>query len=95
MNIHPFKFFRGIIERIVFVQPRYPRTPISQIPYPESCETPEEERTFRRGWRACEQGREIHSNPFSNREQLIYSLHRAWERGWLECYHNHPSRNTD
>jgi len=89
-----FKFLqKNKIEPLTFVQPRrYPRTPISQIPYPESCETPEEKRTFRRGWRACEQGREIYDNPYSNREELIYSLHRAWESGYLECYLHHPTR---
>jgi hypothetical protein len=99
-----FNFFRGIVSaKVISIanainelnnQPRYPRTPIGQIPYPESCETPEEKRIYRKGWRACEQGREIHSNPYSNRENLIYTLHRAWEIGWLECYHNHPSRTT-
>jgi hypothetical protein len=97
-----FNFFRGIVsarivnleERLTFLQPRYPRTPIVLIPYPENYETPEEKKIFRRGWRACERGGEIYDNPYSNQENLIYSLHDAWEIGWLECYHHHPSRQT-
>ena len=98
-----FNFFRGIVSaRVVSIantlnelnnpQPRYPRTPMGQIPYPENCETPGEKRTFRLGWRACERGMEIHENLYSNQENLIYSLHQLWEIGWLECYHHHPSR---
>ena len=95
-----FKFLRGFIsariinieDRLTFVQPRYPRIPMNQIPYPENCETREEKRIFSRGWRSCERGMEVHDNPYSNQENLIYSLHDAWEIGWLECYHHHPSR---
>jgi hypothetical protein len=47
-----FNFFRGIVsarivnleERLTFLQPRYPRTPIVLIPYPENYETPEEKK---------------------------------------------------
>ncbi len=86
-----FNFFRGIIT-LNNPQPRYPRIPMGQIPYPENYETQGEKRTFRLGWRACERGMAIHENLYSNQENLIYSLHQIWERGWLECYHHHPSR---
>jgi len=97
-----FKFLRGFIsarivnieERLTLAQPRYPRTPMGQIPYPENCETPGEKKIFRRGWRACERGMEVYDNPYSNREELIYSLHRIWESGYLECFLHHPSRQT-
>jgi hypothetical protein len=80
------------MENVRITQPRYPRVPMRLIAYPEEY-PPELKREFRHGWRACEQGRDIYENPYSVREELIYSLYRAWERGWLECYHNHPSRN--
>jgi hypothetical protein len=97
-----FKFFRGLIKkarvinlqnRIYFVEPRYPRIPSRQIPYPEDYTT-DFKRIFRQGWRSCEQGGEIYNNPYSDRETLIYSLHQTWERGYLECYHHHPSRRV-
>jgi len=92
--VKPFKFLRkNIAVSITFVQPRYPRFPTRQVPAVEGYDTPELRGIFLRGWRACEHGRDIHENPYSVREELIYILHRAWERGWLECYHNHPSRN--
>lgn len=98
-----FNFFRGFVSariinlgnRLTFLRSRYPRIPIGQIPYPENYETTEEKRIFSKGWRACERGMEIHDNPYSNRENLIYSLHQSWERGWLECYHHHPSRQNN
>ena len=98
--ISKFTFFKGItggrIHNTTFPVPperRHPRLPTSRVPSIEEYDTPELRSIFLQGWRACEHGREIHSNPYSTREELIYSLHRAWERGWLECYHNHPSRN--
>ena len=99
MKLPKFNFLRGIIsarivnieERLTLAQPRYPRTPIVQIPYPEEY-SPEFKRIFRQGWRACEHGREIHSNPYNDRENLIYSLYDAWESGYLECFLHHPSR---
>jgi len=94
MIITNFKFFVGKVERIIFSQPRYPRVITRLIPYPEEYEDRVLRDTFRGGWRACERGREIYSNPFSVPSQLIYAQHRAWERGWLECYHNHPSRQN-
>jgi hypothetical protein len=94
MIITNFKFFVGKVERIIFSQPRYPRVITCEVPYPEEYNTTDLKRIFRRGWRACEYGRDIYENPYSVREELIYTLHRAWERGWLECYHNHPSRQN-
>lgn len=98
-----FNFFRGIIsarivnlgDRLTFVQPRYPSIPMDDISYPEEYEDHHQKRIYRLGWRGCERGMEIHDNPYSNRENLVYSLHRSWERGWLECYLNHPARLTD
>jgi hypothetical protein len=90
-----FKFFQKFVPyqmELHFTQPRYPRFPTRQVPAIEGYDTPELRSIFLAGWRACEHGREIFDNPYSTREELIYSLHRAWERGWLECYHNHPSR---
>ena len=98
-----FNFFRGIVSaRVVNItnrlnelnnpQPRYPRIPIDNIPYPTNYTEIEERRIFRRGWRACERGNEIYDNPYSRYDQLPYSLYDTWEIGWLECYHNHPSR---
>ena len=98
-----FNFFRGIIsgrivnleERLTFLQPRYPSIPIDEILCPEEYEELHQRREYRSGWRDCERGMEIHDNPYSTRENLVYSLHRSWERGWLECYHNHPSRISE
>lgn len=90
-----FKFFQKLVPHqleLQFPQPRYPRFPTRQVPAIEGYDTPELRGIFLAGWRACEHGREIFDNPYSTREELIYLLHRAWERGWLECYHNHPSR---
>jgi hypothetical protein len=103
MGLSTFRFFKGIVSaRVVSIvntlnelnnpQPRYPRIPMDQISYPEEYEDIHQRRTFRLGWRACERGMAIHENLYSNQENLIYSLHQIWERGWLECYHHHPSR---
>ena len=90
--ISDFKFLSNKVKGISFVQPRYPRFPTSQVPSIEEYDTPELRSIFLMGWRACEQGRDIFENPYSIREELIYSLYGAWEKGWLECYHNHPYR---
>jgi hypothetical protein len=90
-----FKFLReNNIEAIRFVQPRYPRIVTRELElfYPEEYVVEDLRSIFRSGWRACERGREIYSNPFSAESRLIYAQYDAWERGWLECYHNHPSR---
>ena len=87
-----FKFFVGKIEVIRFTQPRYPRMVTREMSYPEEYVVEDMRSIFRSGWRACERGREIYDNPFSVDSRLIYAQHNAWERGWLECYHNHPSR---
>ena len=93
-----FKFFQGEVkvrlENISIIQPRYPRIITREIPYPQEYEDRVVRDIFRKGWRACERGREIYDNPFGVTSRLIYVQHRAWERGWLECYHNHPSRQN-
>ena len=93
--MRPFKFFQKFIPyqlEISFPHRRYPRIPIDNIPYPTNYTEIEERAIFRRGWRACEQGNQIYDNPYSRYDQLEYSSYNAWEIGWLECYHNHPSR---
>lgn len=70
----------------VITNNRLTRLPISQIPIPEEWNTPHFSRTFMQGWRACERGEEIYNNPYSNVENLIYSQHEAWERGYLDCF---------
>jgi len=93
-----FTFFHGIVKKsrvnTIITNNRLRRLPNSQVPARPGYDTPELRSIFLQGWRACEHGREIYSNPYSNRENLIYSLHDAWEIGWLECYHHHPSRQT-
>lgn len=93
-----FKFFQGDVKlrlgNITITQPRYPRIVTSEIQYPEEYVDRVLRDLFRKGWRACERGREIYSNPFGVASRLIYTQYRAWERGWLECYHNHPSRTN-
>jgi hypothetical protein len=87
-----FRFFRGIVSaRIVSIDgalERLTRTPVSHIPIPDTLTTLVEIQQFRAGWRSCEFGRNIYDNPYSNREALIYSLHRAWEYGFTECFNN-------
>lgn len=104
--IKDFKFFQNNKVRVFtdymdqmddyflggILPPRYPRIPSTQIPYSESYETEEEKRAFKMGWRSCERGGEVFNNPYSNREELIYPLHRAWESGYVECYINHPTK---
>jgi hypothetical protein len=86
-----FKFLSGKIEKLTFVQRRYPRIFTRNIPYPEEYSN-DLKGIFRNGWRTCERGGQIYDNPYSHVNELIYARHEAWERGWLECYHNHPSR---
>jgi hypothetical protein len=69
------------------------RTPIRQIPIPEEWNTPEFHRIFIQGWRACERGEEIYNNPYGRVENLIYSLHNAWERGYLDCFNIRRTTN--
>jgi len=92
-----FKFFHGLTNKSrVNVEnrlTRLSRIPIRQIPYPEDINTLELRRTFLQGWRACERGEEIYNNPYGNREELIYSLHTAWERGYFECYNTRRTNN--
>jgi hypothetical protein len=85
-----FTFFHGVTKKsmvnTIITNNRLTRTPIRQIPYPEDINTLELRRTFLQGWRACERGEEIYNNPIVNVENLIYSLHSAWERGYFECF---------
>ena len=85
-----FTFFHGITKKsrvnTIITNNRLTRTPIRQIPYPEDINTLELRRTFLQGWRACERGEEIYNNPYARVENLIYSLHNAWERGYLDCF---------
>ena len=85
-----FTFFHGITKKsrvsTIITNNRLSRTPVRQIPIPEEWNTPEFNRIFIQGWRACERGEEIYNNEYSNREDLIHSLHNAWERGYLDCF---------
>jgi hypothetical protein len=85
-----FKFFHGPTKKsrvnTIITNNRLTRTPIRQIPIPEEWNTPEFNRIFLQGWRACERGEEIYNNPYARVENLIYSLHNAWERGYLDCF---------
>ena len=93
--MRPFKFFQKFIPyqlEMSFPHRRYPRFPMNQLSFPEQINTIELRRIFTQGWRACEQGNQIYDNPCSRYDQLEYSSYDAWEIGWLECYHNHPSR---
>ena len=85
-----FTFFHGITKKsrvnTIITNNRLTRTPVRQIPIPEDINTRELNRTFVQGWRACERGEEIYNNPYGNVENLIDSLHTAWERGYFECY---------
>ena len=92
-----FTFFHGITKKsrvnTIITNNRLTRTPIRQIPYPEDINTLELRRTFLQGWRACEIGEEIYNNPYDNREELIYSQHSAWERGYFECFNTRRTTN--
>ena len=102
--LRKFRFFQGMVgasivsiglpmETVRITQPRYPRTPIGLIPYPEECDHPGLRQVFRNGWRACERGMDVFDNPYAHSETMIYSMHIAWERGYIECYLRHSSRN--
>jgi len=92
-----FTFFHGVTKKsrvnTIVTNNRLSRTPIRQIPYPEDINTLELRRTFLQGWRACERGEEIYNNPYGNVENLIDSLHTAWERGYFECYNTRRTTN--
>lgn len=85
-----FTFFHGITKKsrvsTIITNNRLTRTPVRQIPIPGEWNTPHFSRMFLQGWRACERGEEIYNNPYGNVENLIYSQHRAWERGYLDCF---------
>ena len=79
-----FKFFHGLTKKSrVNTNNRLTRTPIHQVPVRQGYDTPELRGIFLQGWRACERGEEIYNNPYDNREELIYSQHSAWERGYF------------
>jgi hypothetical protein len=92
-----FTFFRGITKKsrvdTIITNNRLTRTPVRQIPIPEEWNTPEFHRIFIQGWRACERGQEIYNNAYSDREDLIHSLHNAWERGYLDCFNIRRTTN--
>jgi len=92
-----FTFFHGVTKKsrvnTIVTNNRLSRTPVRRIPIPEDINTRELNRTFLQGWRACERGEEIYNNPYGNREELIYSLHTAWERGYFECYNTRRTNN--
>jgi len=89
-----FTFFHGIVKKSrVNTNNRLSRTPVRRIPIPEDINTRELNRTFLQGWRACERGEEIYNNPYGNVENLIDSLHTAWERGYFECYNTRRTTN--
>ena len=85
-----FKFFHGLTKKsrvnTIITNNRLTRTPVRQIPVRQGYNTPHFSRTFMQGWRACERGEEIYNNPYGNVENLIYSQHSAWERGYLDCF---------
>ena len=85
-----FTFFHGITKKsrvnTIITNNRLTRTPIRQIPVRQGYNTPEFSGIFLQGWRACERGEEIYNNPYGNLENLIYSQHEAWERGYLDCF---------
>jgi len=72
---------------------RLTRTPIRQIPVRQGYNTPEFSGIFLQGWRACERGEEVYNNPYGNVENLIYSQHSAWERGYFECFNTRRTTN--
>ena len=92
-----FTFFHGITKKsrvnTIISNNRLTRTPIRQIPIPEEWNTPEFHRIFIQGWRASERGEEIYNNPYGRVENLIYSLHNAWERGYLDCFNIRRTTN--
>ena len=85
-----FTFFHGLTKKsrvnTIITNNRLRRLPNSQVPACEGYDTPELRSIFLQGWRACERGEEIYNNPYGNVENLIYSLHSAWEMGYLDCF---------
>ena len=88
--VNQFKFFHRPTKKsrvnTIITNGRLRRLPNSQIPIPEEWNIPEFSGIFLQGWRACERGEEIYNNPYGNLENLIYSQHEAWERGYLDCF---------
>jgi|688.fasta_scaffold162294_1 hypothetical protein len=85
-----FTFFHGIVKKsrvnTIITNNRLRRLPNSQVPARPGYDTPELRSIFLQGWRACERGEEIYNNPYGHLENLLYSLHNAWEVGYLDCY---------
>jgi len=92
-----FKFFHGLTKKsrvnTIITNNRLRRLPNSQVPARPGYDTPELRSIFLQGWRACERGEEIYNNPYGNVENLIDSLHTAWERGYFECYNTRRTTN--
>lgn len=92
-----FKFFHGLTKKsrvnTIITNNRLTRLPISQVPAREGYDTPELRSIFLQGWRACERGEEVYNNPYGNVEDLIYSQHSAWERGYLDCFNIRRTTN--
>ena len=92
-----FKFFHGLTKKsrvdTIITNNRLRRLPNSQVPARPGYDTPELRSIFLQGWRACERGEEIYNNPYGNVENLIYSLHNAWEVGYLDCYNTRRTTN--
>lgn len=92
-----FKFFHGLTKKsrvnTIITNNRLTRTPIRQISIPEEWNTPHFSSIFLQGWRACERGEEVYNNPYGNVEDLIYSQHSAWERGYLDCFNIRRTTN--
>lgn len=92
-----FKFFHGLTKKsrvnTIITNNRLTRTPIRQIPVRQGYNTPEFSDIFLQGWRACERGEEVYNNPYGNVEDLIYSQHSAWERGYLDCFNIRRTTN--
>ena len=92
-----FKFFHGLTKKsrvnTIITNNRLTRTPIRQIPVRPGYDTPELRSIYLQGWRACERGEEIYNNPYGNVENLLYSLHNAWEVGYLDCYNTRRTTN--
>jgi hypothetical protein len=92
-----FKFFHGLTKKsrvnTITTNNRLRRLPNSQVPARPGYDTPELRSIFLQGWRACERGEEVYNNPYSHIENLLYSLHNAWEVGYLDCYNTRRTTN--
>ena len=92
-----FTFFHGITKKsrvnTIITNNRLRRLPNSQVPARPGYDTPELRSIFLLGWRACERGEEIYNNPYGHLENLLYSLHNAWEVGYLDCYNTRRTTN--